>query len=57
MEWILALPENDGRYIVKTESTVLHTEYVMYASIHTDEKGKRHWSFKNQTFKAYLSWN
>ncbi len=54
MEWSNELPEKDGRYIVKTESTVLNTEYVMYAEIHTNEKGKRIWSFKNQLFKSYL---
>ena len=54
IEWVQSLPEKDGKYIVKTKSTILRTEYVMYAHIHTDEKGKRHWSFKNQTFVEYL---
>ena len=57
MEWIFTLPEKDGKYVVKTTSSVLGTEQVMYATIHTDEKKKRHWSFKNQNFKAYLKEN
>lgn len=48
------LPEKDGRYIVKTKSTVLGTENVMYANISTNEAGKRSWSFNNQTFVSYL---
>lgn len=55
MKWITELPELDGRYIVKTESTLLHTEYVLYATIQTNEKGQKTWSFRNQTFVAYLS--
>jgi hypothetical protein len=56
MEWITAIPEKDGTYVVKTKTTVLFRELVMNASIHTktDEKVSRKWNFHNQTFVAYL---
>ncbi len=57
MEWSNELPEKDGKYIVKTESTLLKTEHVMYATLHTNEKGQKIWSFKNQSFKSYLKDN
>ena len=57
MEWSNEIPEKDGKYIVKTVSTVLKTENVMYATLHTNEKGQKIWSFKNQLFKEYLKEN
>jgi len=59
MEWIYELPEKDGKYVVKTLSKVnmfitWTKEYVMNAEVHTNEKGKRIWSFSGQEFLAYL---
>lgn len=52
MEWITTLPEKDGTFVVKTKT--MFREQVMYATVHTNEKGKRFWSFSNQDFVAYL---
>jgi hypothetical protein len=57
MNWTTELPERDGKYIVKTESKYggyFTTNHVLEATIHTNEKGQRSWSFKNQIFVAYL---
>jgi len=57
MEWINTLPEIDGRYIVKTQSVYgqhFTTIRILESNIHTNEKGQRIWSFKNQIFHSYL---
>jgi hypothetical protein len=55
IEWIFSLPEKDGQYIIKTKSSYwFGKNNVLYSNIYTDKKGKRHWSFKNQIFVAYL---
>lgn len=57
MEWINKLPEIDGKYIVKTQSRYgqyFTHDRVLEAIIHTNEKGQRSWTFKNQEFIAYL---
>lgn len=57
IKWEASLPEKPGKYIVKTKSFVLGTENVMYAIFHIDERGRSHWSFKNQIFIEYLKEN
>jgi hypothetical protein len=57
MNWTTELPEKDGKYIVKTESrygVYFTTNHVLEATLHTNEKGQKSWSFKNQIFVAYL---
>jgi|LakMenE01Jun11ns_1017448.scaffolds.fasta_scaffold8293117_2 hypothetical protein len=57
MEWVTKQPEKEGRYVVKTNTTLLKKEQVMFADFYLDEKGNTNWSFKNQIFKAYLKEN
>lgn len=57
MDWTTELPEKDGKYIVKTESRYgqyFTNTHVLEATLHTNDKGQKSWSFKNQIFVGYL---
>ena len=59
MEWNTELPEKDGKYVVKTQSSygpngVVTHDNVLQSTLSTNTKGQRHWTFKNQKFIAYL---
>ena len=48
MEWISSLPENPGKYIVETRTTMGNTNRF---DAHFNGEN---WNFKNQTFVKYL---
>ena len=60
MNWNNNLPDEPGKYIVKTVSKYgpndcFKNERVLESTLSINNKGEKSWSFKNQLFVAYIN--